>query len=52
MKIVNCKDCGTDECVPDCMSEPWICEDCQKLHKENEARDHEQEFFESLEADA
>jgi len=43
MKIVHCKDCNADECVPVSMPEPWICSKCQALHKENEARDFELE---------
>ncbi len=42
MKIVYCKDCGADECVPDFMPEPWICKRCQDLHVENAVIDLEE----------
>ena len=51
LKFVQCKDCGADECVPEDMPEPWICKDCQKLHKENAARDQEIENEIMQEAD-
>lgn len=52
MKIVNCKDCGLDKCVPDEMPEPWICADCQALHKKNEGHDFALEAELDAEADA
>jgi len=42
MKLVFCKDCSKDECVPNCMPEPWICKDCQALHNLNSLADLEE----------
>ncbi len=44
MKIVHCKDCNADECVPDFMPEPWICDACQELHRDNSVQDLEIEI--------
>lgn len=41
MKIVVCKDCGMDACVPDFTPVPWICEVCQQLHRDNSLQDME-----------
>lgn len=50
MKEMQCKDCGKNKNVPDDTREPFICDACMELHKENEAQDFDLE--QELERDA